>query len=155
MCKQNGLMCKQNGLLKHGSTYFFQVRITKDCKAFFPKAVIREKLTATTGPEAKAQVRQKWADLEATFDRIRATGSPYKHTLTEADAQHSRIRKSVKNETSERGVPIHSGFLSVPCMPSLGVITYKNNQRKAAWRRLTPGRHRDPVLRRKCERALS
>jgi hypothetical protein len=63
-------MCKQNGLLQRGSTYFFQARIPKDCKAFFSKAVIREKLTATTHTKAKAQVRQKLADLEAILEQI-------------------------------------------------------------------------------------
>lgn len=81
-------ICKQNGLLQRGSAYFFQARIPKDCIAFFPKAVIREKLTANNATDAKAQVRQKWAGLEATFERIRTTGSPHKQALTEEDTQH-------------------------------------------------------------------
>lgn len=79
-------MCKQNGLLIRGTSYFFQARIPKDCVEFFPKAVLREKLSATSLTEAKAQVRQRWADLEATIARIRATGSPLKQALTPEDA---------------------------------------------------------------------
>ncbi len=77
-------MCKLNGLLERGNgTYYFQARISKGCSKFFSKAVIREKLPATNRADAKARVRQKWADLESTFERIRNTGSPHKTLLTE------------------------------------------------------------------------
>ncbi|MGZ5140754.1 MAG: DUF6538 domain-containing protein, partial [Burkholderiales bacterium] len=50
-------MCKQVGLLTRGNTYYFQARIPKDCTHHFTKPFIRERLTATTLTEAKAQVR--------------------------------------------------------------------------------------------------
>lgn len=81
-------MCKQNGLLQRGTTFYFQARIPKDCLKHFPKPVIRDKLTATTHAEAKAQVRQRWADLEAIIARIRTTGSPHKLTLKPEDADN-------------------------------------------------------------------
>jgi hypothetical protein len=76
-------MCTQNGVLLRGKTYYFQARIPEDCRKFFPKAVIREKLLTKDRAKAKAQVRQKWADLEFTIERIRSTGSPHKVVLTE------------------------------------------------------------------------
>jgi hypothetical protein len=81
-------MCKQNGLLLRGKTYYFQARIPqeirKEFSADFPKPVHREPLTAATLMEAKAQVRQKWAALEARF---RALREPPKTTLPEAEAR--------------------------------------------------------------------
>src|SRR5205085_1623182 len=68
-------MCKQVGLLTKAKTYYFQARIPKDCIQFFPKPIIRERLTATTLPEAKAQVRNKWAELEAKLAQLRNGGS--------------------------------------------------------------------------------
>jgi integrase len=69
-------MCKQNGLLQRGRTFYFQARIPKDVIGHFSiggrkRAIIRERLPATTHAEAKAQVRQRWAELEARIAEIR------------------------------------------------------------------------------------
>ena len=50
----------------------------------FPKAIHRERLTARTLPEAKAQVRRKWAELEARFQQLR---NPPKTHLPDCEAQ--------------------------------------------------------------------
>src|SRR4051812_44914656 len=80
----NAKMCKQVGLLVRGRTFYFQVRIPKDCAHHFPKSIIRERLTATTHPEAKAQVRQRWAEFEAQLARLR--NPPVR--IDEDDAKH-------------------------------------------------------------------
>jgi hypothetical protein len=80
-------MCKQNGLLLRGNTCYFQARIPKDCIAFFPTSSIRERLTATNCAEAKAQVRQKWAELEARLHRLRHLST----AVTEEDAAHRAV----------------------------------------------------------------
>jgi len=83
----NDDMCKQIGLLSCENAYYFQARIPQDIGKQFPldfsKPVIRKRLTATTLAEAKAQVRQLWADLETRF---KALGEPPKTHLPEAEA---------------------------------------------------------------------
>src|ERR1700748_764264 len=77
-----------NGLLQRENAFYFQARIPKDCREFFPKAIIREKLVATNRSEAKAEVRQKWVELEAKLERIRQSHLPLKTVLSEEDANH-------------------------------------------------------------------
>lgn len=75
------------GLLQRDNAYYFQARIPLDCQAHYPKAILRERLSAADLRAAKALVTQRWAELHSEFTRIRSTGSKSKTQITPADAQ--------------------------------------------------------------------
>jgi len=75
------------GLLKRSNSYYFQARIPKDCLAHYPVPVIRECLNTLDKAQAVRLIHQRWVDLLEEFDRIRKTGSRFKHKLTPEDTK--------------------------------------------------------------------
>lgn len=75
------------GLLKRSNSYYFQARIPKDCLAHYAVPVIRECLNTLDKAQAVRLIHQRWVELLEEFDRIRKTGSRFKHKLTPEDTK--------------------------------------------------------------------
>lgn len=73
---------------KHTTTYYFRRRIPAELLAYYPDAKpagwIAEKLPPAQA-DAYAQAARRWVEVDDEFQQLRATGSRYRPTLTEAE----------------------------------------------------------------------
>jgi integrase len=76
------------GLLERSNGYYFQARIPKQYLKHYPRSPIREKLPTDNRKEAVALVRKRWAALHEEFERIDATNSRYKTTISPTEAEY-------------------------------------------------------------------
>ncbi|MCO5108421.1 MAG: site-specific integrase [Burkholderiaceae bacterium] len=80
---------------KHSTTYYFRRRIPGDLADFYPEGWITEKLPASQA-DAYVRAAAKWAETDAEFEQLRATGSRFRPALT--DAEKVFIAESVRHE---------------------------------------------------------
>jgi integrase len=97
------------GLLERSNGYYFQARIPQKYLQHYPKQLIREKLPTDNRKEAIALVRKRWATLQEEYERIDATNTRYKTTISPTEAEyliksalHSRL--SADDEIRYAGV---------------------------------------------------
>lgn len=97
------------GLLERSNGYYFQARIPKKYLQHYPKQIIREKLPTDNRKEAIALVRKRWATLHEEYERIDATQSKYKTTISPSETEHIiqlalHSRLSADDEIRDAGV---------------------------------------------------
>lgn len=108
-------MGTQQGLLIKGNSYYFQARIPVDVLPLFPhgtKPISQEKIGSKTSislVQAKAIVQDKLSELNERIHLGRTTGSIYKQTISEQDADYLigkalNFRLKADQETREAGL---------------------------------------------------